>query len=400
MYCTRKITDDLLYIGGSDRRLNRFENLFPIPRGVSYNSYLLLDEKTVLFDTADEAIGRLFFENLEHGLDGRALDYLVIHHMEPDHCVLLGETLRRWPDVKLVCSAKALSMIGQFFPLNVSDRTLVVAEGDKLSTGRHTLHFLMAPMVHWPEVMVTYDELGKTLFSADAFGTFGALAGNLFDDEITFDQNWMTDARRYYANIVGKYGAQVQTVLKKAALLDIQFLCPLHGPVWRAQPEVLVEKYQKWSTYEPEDKAVLILYATMYGNTENAASVLAGELAEAGVHDIKMYDVSDTDLSDLIAEIFRCSHLVFAAPTYNGNLHPKMEALMSDMKALNVQNRTVALIDNGTWAPVAAKHMAARLAEMKAMNVMENPVSLRSSLTEVQRESLHALAQAFAAELV
>ncbi|MDY3618563.1 FprA family A-type flavoprotein [Agathobaculum sp.] len=399
MHCTRNIQDDLVYIGGSDRRLSRFENLFPIPRGVSYNSYVLLDDKTVLFDTADEAVGRLFFENLEYALGGRSLDYLVVHHMEPDHCVLLGEVLHRWPELKLVCSAKALSMIGQFFPLDVADRTLVVGEGDKLSTGRHMLHFFMAPMVHWPEVMVTYDEMSKTLFTADAFGVFGALAGNIFDDEIDFDSAWLADARRYYANICGKYGAQVQAVLKKAAALDIAAICPLHGPVWRTNPGLLIEKYEKWSTYEPEEPAVVILYATMYGNTENAASVLASRLADRGVRNLAMYDVSDVDVSYLVAEVFRCSHLVLAAPTYNGGLHPRMETLLADMKALSVQNRTVALIENGTWAPVSGRHMAARLAEMKNMTLLDGTVTLKSSGGGLQLEGLTALAETIAAQL-
>lgn len=399
MHCIRKIKDDLIYIGGSDRRLARFENLFPIPRGVSYNSYLLLDEKTVLFDTADESIGRLFFDNLLYSLDGRALDYIVIHHMEPDHGVLLGEVLDRYPAAKLVCSARALDIVGQFFPVDVSDRTLVVSEGDKLCTGQHTLHFLMAPMVHWPEVMVTYDELGKTLFSADAFGVFGALSGNIFDDELDFDSAWMQDARRYYGNIVGKFGAQVQALLKKAAAFDIECLCPLHGPVWRGNPSVILDKYQKWSAYEPEQKAVCIFYASMYGNTENAAALLANELAENGVRDIAMHDVSGEDVSYLIAECFRCSHLVLAAPTYNGGIHPKMENFLTDMKALLVQNRTVALMDNGTWAPAAARQMAARLAEMKNMTVLENPLSIKSALSPAQEQPLAALARVIAQQL-
>ncbi len=399
MYSVRKINDDLVYIGGSDRRISRFENLFPIPRGVSYNSYLLLDEKTVLFDTADESIGRLFFENLEYSLDGRALDYLVIHHMEPDHCSLLGEIMRRYPAVKLVCTAGALKMVPQFFGQDVSGQALKVSEGDKLSTGRHTLHFVMAPMVHWPEVMVTYDELSRILFSADAFGTFGALAGNLFDDELEFDKVWMDDARRYYTNIVGKYGIQVQNLLKKASALDISMVCPLHGPVWRRDFGVLLEKYRKWSAYEPEDKSVMIAYATMYGNTGNAATVLAGMLAEKGVKNISMYDVSETDISELVAESFRCSHMVLAAPTYNGGLHPKMEALLSDLKALNLQNRTVAILENGTWASVAAKEMKARLEGMKGITVLENTVTVKSALADSQITELDAMAEAIASEL-
>ncbi|MFR3788125.1 FprA family A-type flavoprotein [Agathobaculum desmolans] len=400
MHSTRKVKDDLIYVGGSDRRLSRFENLFPIPRGVSYNSYVLLDEKTVLFDTVDDSIGRQFTENVLYALGGRELDYLVVQHMEPDHCSLIDEMLRRYPQAKIVCSARAVGMLSQFYALDVKDRALVVAEGDKLSTGRHTLHFMMAPMVHWPEVMVTYDEPDKILFSADAFGTFGALAGNLFDDELQLDSMWMADTRRYYSNIVGKYGAQVQALLKKAAALDIEMICPLHGPVWRGNLPVLLEKYQKWSTYEPEEQGVMIAYATMYGNTENAAQVLAGLLAERGVHNIAMYDVSGTDVSELVAESFRCSHLVLAAPTYNGGLHPRMEGYLADLKALGLQNRTAALLENGTWAPVSAKHMRTMLESMKNMTVLEQPVSIRSALADGQRASLEALADVLASQIL
>lgn len=392
MHSTRKVTDDLIYVGGSDRRLSRFENLFPIPKGVSYNSYVLLDEKTVLFDTADESISRQYIENVVHALNGRPLDYMVVQHMEPDHCAMIDDMLRRYPEAKMVCSAKAVGMFAQFYGTDVAARALVVKEGDKLSTGEHTLHFVMAPMVHWPEVMVTYDEKDKILFSADAFGTFGALAGNIFNDEITFDTTWMNDARRYYTNIVGKYGVQVQALLKKAASLDIEMICPLHGPIWRKDLGLLLEKYQKWSTYEPEDKTVMIAYATMYGNTENAANVLAGMLADKGVKNIAMYDVSETDVSELVAESFRCSHLVLAAPTYNSRIQPKMEAYLSDIKALNLQNRTVAVIDNGTWAATAGKQMIGTLEGMKNMTILENTISIKSALAENQLGALEALA--------
>lgn len=392
MHSTRKVKDDLIYVGGSDRRLSRFENLFPIPKGVSYNSYVLLDEKTVLFDTADESISRQYIENVVHALNGRPLDYMVVQHMEPDHCAMIDDMLRRYPEAKMVCSAKAVGMYAQFYGTDVAARALVVKEGDKLSTGEHTLHFVMAPMVHWPEVMVTYDEKDKILFSADAFGTFGALAGNIFNDEITFDTTWMNDARRYYTNIVGKYGVQVQALLKKAASLDIEMICPLHGPIWRKDLGLLLEKYQKWSTYEPEDKTVMIAYATMYGNTENAANVLAGMLADKGVKNIAMYDVSETDVSELVAESFRCSHLVLAAPTYNSGIQPKMEAYLSDIKALNLQNRTVAVIDNGTWAATAGKQMIGMLEGMKNMTILENPISIKSALAENQLGALEALA--------
>lgn len=399
MHSTRKVTDDLIYVGGSDRRLSRFENLFPIPKGVSYNSYVLLDEKTVLFDTADESISRQYIENVVHALNGRPLDYMVVQHMEPDHCAMIDDMLRRYPEAKMVCSAKAVGMFAQFYGTDVAARALVVKEGDKLSTGEHTLHFVMAPMVHWPEVMVTYDEKDKILFSADAFGTFGALAGNIFDDEITFDTTWMNDARRYYTNIVGKYGVQVQALLKKAASLDIEMICPLHGPIWRKDLGLLLEKYQKWSTYEPEDKTVMIAYATMYGNTENAASVLAGMLADKGVKNIAMYDVSETDVSELVAESFRCSHLVLAAPTYNSRIQPKMEAYLSDIKALNLQNRTVAVIDNGTWAATAGKQMIGTLEGMKNMTILENTISIKSALAENQLGALEALADELAKQV-
>lgn len=399
MHSTRKVTDDLIYIGGSDRRLSRFENLFPIPKGVSYNSYVLLDEKTVLFDTADESISRQYIENVVHALNGRPLDYMVVQHMEPDHCAMIDDMLRRYPEAKMVCSAKAVGMFAQFYGTDVAARALVVKEGDKLSTGEHTLHFVMAPMVHWPEVMVTYDEKDKILFSADAFGTFGALAGNIFNDEITFDTVWMNDARRYYTNIVGKYGVQVQALLKKAASLDIEMICPLHGPIWRKDLGLLLEKYQKWSTYEPEDKTVMIAYATMYGNTENAANVLAGMLADKGVKNIAMYDVSETDVSELVAESFRCSHLVLAAPTYNSGIQPKMEAYLSDIKALNLQNRTVAVIDNGTWAATAGKQMIGTLEGMKNMTILENTISIKSALAENQLGALEALADELAKQV-
>lgn len=399
MHSTRKIKEDLIYVGGSDRRLSRFENLFPIPKGVSYNSYVLLDEKTVLFDTADESISRQYIENVVHALNGRPLDYMVVQHMEPDHCAMIDDMLRRYPEAKMVCSAKAVGMFAQFYGTDVAARALVVKEGDKLSTGEHTLHFVMAPMVHWPEVMVTYDEKDKILFSADAFGTFGALAGNIFDDEITFDTTWMNDARRYYTNIVGKYGVQVQALLKKAASLDIEMICPLHGPIWRKDLGLLLEKYQKWSTYEPEDKTVMIAYATMYGNTENAANVLAGMLADKGVKNIAMYDVSETDVSELVAESFRCSHLVLAAPTYNSGIQPKIAAYLSDIKALNLQNRTVAVIDNGTWAATAGKQMIGMLEGMKNMTILENTISIKSALAENQLGALEALADELAKQV-
>ena len=286
MYCVKNVTEDLYWVGASDRRLALFENIYPIPKGVSYNSYVLLDEKTVLLDTVDKAVSGQFFENLEHVLSGRNLDYVIINHMEPDHCATLGEVVLRYPNVKIVGNAKTFAMIKQFFSFDVDSRAVVIKEGDTLNTGKHTLAFAMIPMVHWPEAMVTYDAYDKVLFSADAFGTFGALNGNLFADEVNFEEEWLAEARRYLTNIVGKYGTQVQAALKKASALDIAVICPLHGPVWRENLGWFIEKYQKWSTYTPEDHAVLILYASIYGNTENAVNVLAGKLGDKGEKNI------------------------------------------------------------------------------------------------------------------
>lgn len=394
MYCVRKLNDDVVWVGGNDRRLALFENLFPIPRGVSYNAYLIRDEKTALMDTVDASISRQFFENIAHVLDGRPLDYLIVNHMEPDHCANIEDLAHRYPTMKIVGNAKTLQLLRQFYDYDFSDRTVVVKEGDELCLGRHTLRFILAPMVHWPEVMMTYDCADKLLFSADAFGTFGALDGCLFNDEVDFARDWLDDSRRYYANIVGKYGAQVQAVLKKAAGLDIRYLCPLHGPVWRTQLDWLLEKYDKWSRYEPEEQAVAILYGSIYGNTENAAQVLAAMLAEAGVKRITAYDVSSTHISYLIAEAWRCSHLILAAPTYNMRLYPPMDALLRDMQALNLQNRTVAVLDNGSWANAAGKSMRELLGGMKNMRLLEGGVSLVSTLKEEQLPALGSLRDA------
>ena len=394
MYCVKNVTDDLFWIGGSDRRLALFENIYPIPRGVSYNAYVLLDEKTVLLDTVDASVSELFFENLEHVLGGRKLDYLVVNHMEPDHCASIGGVVLRYPDVKLVCNAKTVTMLKQFFDFDVDSRAVVVKEMDTLSTGKHTLAFVMAPMVHWPEAMVTFDTVDGTLFSADAFGTFGALNGNLFADEVDFEHEWLPDARRYLTNIVGKYGPQVQAVLKKASGLDIKRICPLHGPVWRENIGWFIDKYDKWSSYTPEESAVMIAYASVYGNTGNAADVLASKLADLGVKNIAVYDVSVTDPSYVLAEAFRCSHLVFAASTYNGGIFTPMETLLLELKAHNLQNRTVAVMENGTWAPMSGKLMKELLGSMKNMSLLEQGVTIRSSLKAEQLSQVEALAKA------
>lgn len=399
MYNVRKVTEDIVWVGASDRRLALFENIFPIARGVSYNSYVLLDEKTVLLDTVDASVAGQFFENLEHVLDGRKLDYLIVNHMEPDHCAMIGDLVRRYPEVQVVGNTKTFGMIKQFFGTDFAERAVTVKEGDTLATGAHTLHFVMAPMVHWPEVMVTYDEKDKVLFAADGFGTFGALNGNIFADEVDFDRDWLDDARRYYTNIVGKYGASVQALLKKASGLEIAVICPLHGPIWRENLGYILEKYQKWSTYEAEDQAVVILYATMYGNTASAADALAGRLAAKGVKKIAVYDVSNTHVSELISEIFRASHVVFAAPTYNGGIYPVMENLLADMKALAVQNKTVALMENGTWAPTTAKQMREKLAELKNVTILDTQITIKSAMAPEQEGQLEALADAIVASM-
>ena len=399
MHCVKKVTDDLYWIGGSDRRLALFENVYPIPSVVSYNSYVLLDEKTVLLDTVDASISGLFFENLEYVLNGRTLDYLIVNHMEPDHCAVIGDVVRRYPDVKLVCNAKTVPMLKQFFNFPVEDRTVIVKEMDTLCTGKHTFAFVMAPMVHWPEAMVSYDTVDKILFSADGFGTFGAINGNLFADEVNFERDWLDDARRYFINIVGKYGVQVQNLLKKAATLEIKMICPLHGPVWRENLGWFIEKYDTWSSYKPEDQAVMIAYASIYGNTENAAEILASKLADKGVKNIAMYDVSVTDPSVIVSESFRCSHLVFAAPSYNGGIFTKMETVLSELKAHSLQNRTVAIMENGTWAPVAGRQMREIFASMKNIELLEEGVTIRSAVKEAQEASLEALAEKIASSL-
>ena len=399
MHCTKKLTKDIFWLGASDRRLANFENAFPIPRGVSYNSYFINDEKTVLFDTIDKAVSGRFFENLEYLLGNRKLDYLVVNHMEPDHCATLGELVLRHPEVKVVVNPKTLVMIKQFFDFDIDSRAVIVNEGDTLCTGRHTLCFYMAPMVHWPEVMVTYDALDKVLFSADAFGTFGAMNGNIFADELDFETEWLPDARRYYSNIVGKYGAQVQALLAKVCPFDIKMLCPLHGPVWRKNLGWYVEKYQKWASWEPEEKGVIIPYASIYGNTANAAEILASLLADKGVRNIQMYDVSATHPSYIVSDSFRFSHIVFASSTYNGGIFSAMETLLLAEKAHALQNRTVAFIENGTWAAQSGKLMRELVNSMKNMTVIENTVSLKSSLKPAQFSELETLADAICATL-
>ena len=400
MQCFRKVTEDLYWVGGNDRQIELFENIFPLAKGVSYNSYLLLDEQTVLFDTADYAIGKQFIENVMSVLNGRNLDYIVVNHMEPDHCSLIGELLLHYPDVKIIGNAKTFPMIEQFFSFDLTGKTLTVKEGDTFCSGKHTFRFIMSPMVHWPEAMMTYDEKDKVLFSADAFGTFNALNGNLFNDELDFNREWLDEARRYYTNIVGKYGPQVQNVLKKASSLDIQMICPLHGPVWRSNLNFIIEKYNLWSRYEPEEKGVMIAYASMYGNTENMAEILAVMLAEAGVKNIHMHNISKTHVSELISDSLKYSPIVLASPTYNNGIYPLMDNYLEDMKALSLQNRTIAVLGNGSWAPQATKLISAKIKEMKNMRLLEASVTIKSSLKEAQLEELNSLSRQIAEEVL
>ena len=399
MYCVRKVTDDIYWVGANEHRLHLFENIHPIPRGVSYNAYLLLDKKTALFDTVDWAACRQLLENLDHLLNGRPLDYLVINHMEPDHGASIEEVLLRYPDVTIISTEKSFMLMRQFGFAVDSHPLMEVKEGDSVSFGKHTIQFIAAPMVHWPEVMVSFDSTDGVLFSADAFGSFGALDGKLFADEVNFDRDWIDDARRYLSNIVGKYGPHIQLLLKKAAgILDqIRYICPLHGPVWRKDLGYFIDKYDKWSRYEPEEKGVMIAYASMYGNTEAAAQALASRLCERGCTNVWMYDVSNTHISQLISESFRLSHIVLASVTYNLGIYPVMHNYLMDMKALNLQNRTFALIENGSWACKSGDLMQKFINEkLKNMTVLNERLSLASSLLPDKAAELDMLADAIA----
>lgn len=395
MYNTKKIADDLFWVGANDRRLSVFEGVYPVPTGVSYNSYLLMDEKTVLLDTADKSVTHQFMENVAHVLDERSLDYLVINHMEPDHCAEIPCIVRKYPNVKIVCNAKIKTMLGQFFDFELPEEQLVIVkERDTLNTGKHNLTFVFAPMVHWPEVMVTYDTVDKILFSADAFGSFGTVDGNIFADEVDFEHRYMDEARRYYTNIVGKYGPQVQSLLKKASGLEIKMICPLHGFVWRKDFGKFIDKYVKWSTYTPEIQSVLIPYASVYGGTQNVVEILASKLADLGVKDIKIVDTSITDSSYVVSDAFKYSHIVFASTTYNNGIFISMENLLHDIVAHNLQNRKIAIIENGSWAPTSGKLMTDLVSQLKNTEIIGNKLTLKSTIKENQMEEIENLAKA------
>lgn len=392
MYDIRKVSNDVFYIGCSDRRLSLFESAYPIPNGVSYNSFLVNDEKTVLLDTVDKACSGQFFQNLEAALDGRELDYLIVQHMEPDHCALIEDVISIYPEVKIVTTAKSVALIKQFFDFDIDSSVIVVKEGDTLNTGKHEFVFTMAPMVHWPEVMVTYDKTEKALYSADAFGSFGAINGNLFDTGINFERDYLDEARRYYTNIVGKYGAQVQMLLKKLAALDVKTIRPLHGLIISENINKFIEKYDKWSRYEAEEKSVLIAYSSVYGGTENAVNILAGKLADKGVKNIRLYDVSQTHSSYVLSDAFKYSHIVFATTTYNNGIFETMEHLLHNISAHNLQNRKIVLIQNGSWAPTCGNAMKTILEGLKGTEIIDESVCIKSALKEEQLAELDSVA--------
>ncbi|MBQ9494085.1 MAG: FprA family A-type flavoprotein [Treponema sp.] len=397
MYNVRKVTDDLYWIGANDHRTHLFENMHPIPYGVSYNSYILVEKETCVFDAVDWSVTRDYLENIEHCLNGRKLDYFICNHLEPDHCSSMFELFVRYPECKIVATEKAFMLMQQFGYKVEGHEKIEVKEGDTLKVGSHTLAFVEAPMVHWPEVMVTLDVTNGVLFSADGFGSFIANDGKLFADEVNYDRDWIDESRRYLVNIVGKYGPHVQLLLGKAAkVLDkIKIICPLHGLIWRKDLMYIIDKYNKWSTYTPEEKGVLIVYASMYGNTENAAQALASKICQKGMTNIKMYDVSSTHVSYLIADSFKYSHIVLACVTYNLEIYPPMLNYLEEMRMLHLQKRTIAIMENGSWAVKSGDLMQKFIEEqMKEMTVLNERVTLASSLRGDKEKELDDMAQA------
>ncbi len=399
MYCVQEIASKVYWVGGSDRRLALFENMFPLPNGVAYNSYLIMDEKTALIDTVDRSISDLYLENVIHVLNGRSLDYLVINHMEPDHCASIEEIVRRYPQVKIIGNKKTFQFIEQFYDMDMTSNYTEVKEGEELPLGEMTLRFYTAPMVHWPEVMVTYETSKGILFSADAFGSFGADAGNIFADQVDeFDVN---EARRYYSNIVGRYGTQVQALFKKLAGLNINMICSLHGLIWRGDSiPFILDLYDKWSRYEPEKKGVVLVYASMYGNTENVMNALANKLAQRGVRDMRMYDVSKTHASYIISDLWKYSNMVIGSPTYNMHLYFVMDALLKDISVLGLKDRKVSVIGNHSWASAAMKSMKEQIEALNHMELIGTPMDVRSRLKVDREAELDELADAIAASLL
>ncbi len=396
MHCVQNITEDLYWVGGSDRRIGLFENVFPSPNGMAYNSYLLKDEVNVIIDTIDAALGEQFIENVEYLLGDDELHYVVITHMEPDHSATLREIILRYPKVKIIANMKIKKLISQFFDVDESLDVIIVNDGDTMCFGAHEFKFVAAPMVHWPEVMMAYDQKDKVLFSADAFGSFGALSGNIFADEINFERRLLDEARRYYSNIVGQYGDQVQNLFKKIKKngLEIKYICPLHGHIWREDVEWFIDKYDKWSRCEPEEDAVILVYSSVYGHTENAMNILATELAKKGVKNIKMYDVSAVDSSYILSQAYRVSHIVFAATTYNNHIFSRMDTVLRDMKNHGLKDRQIAVLENGSWAPSSGKQMMKIFDSMPNMEVISPMITLLSSVKDKELEEIKQMADA------
>lgn len=392
MYKKRLVAQDTYYIGGSDRRIELFENVYPLRNGASYNSYLIDDEKTCVIDGVDHSVEEQYLTKIKEILGDRKLDYLFVEHMEPDHSSALKRVIELYPDVTVVLNSKSVTMFNNYNAGFEVKNIKLVEENETLSLGKHTLVFIFAPMVHWPEVMMVYDAYSKTLFSADAFGTFGALGGNIFADRETFAKNSEDEARRYYTNIVGKYGTQVQAVLEKAKTVDIKTICPLHGPIWNKDLNYLLGLYTKWATYEPETNGVLIVYGTVYGHSEEAATLIADELAEKGLKEIAVYDVSKTDKSYLVAESFKYSHIIFVSSTYNMGIFTPMEEFILDLKYHNLQNRKFAVVENGSWAPNSGKLMLEILNSMKDFTQIGELITFRSAVKEDDAAKLRDLA--------
>ena len=386
------VSQDIFYVGASDRRIKLFENIYPLDRGVSYNSYLIAGEKTALLDSVDDAVGRVFLQKVKDALDGRDLDYFIVNHMEPDHCACIEDVMNTFPSATLVTNNKVVMMMQEYFGREWAERRIIVKDNDTLSLGNHELKFVFAPMVHWPEVMMTLDTTTGILFSADAFGTFGALNGNIFADRAYKGDEWQAESRRYYTNIVGKYGVQVKNALAKLSGADIKMLAPLHGPVWRKDLDKILDKYVKWSTYQCEDKAVVLIYGSIYGHTAEAVDMLATQLDNLGVSNLKVYDASNVDVSYLVAESFRCSHIVVASSTYNGAIFTPIERYLSEIISRNLQNRTVAIVENGTWSAISGNLIAKELEKMKNITLLGNRVSIRAATSEQNLESIKALA--------
>ncbi|MBR3247511.1 MAG: FprA family A-type flavoprotein [Clostridiales bacterium] len=394
MYNVRKLTDDLTWIGGTDRKITRFENVYKLNSGMNYNSYFLDSGATVLFDTVGRESEEIFFENLRYCLNGRKLDYVVIHHMEPDHSATLASVLDMNSEAKIVVNAKTLQFISQFFPdMDYSARAVTVKDGDEMMLGDHKFKFVFAPMVHWPEVMFSFDETEGTLFSADAFGSYGAVNGSVFADGKDFDRDLLNEARRYYTNIVGKYGMQTVAAINKVGSLDIRMICPLHSYVWRRDMEKIINCYRMWGSYTPEVKGVFILAGSIYGHTANAAEVLMTELDKRGIDSV-ILDASVTDISDIIAMAFKYSHIVIASATYNNSVYSPVEHAVSELAAHGLAGRSFSVIENGTWAPSAAKGVNAVIEKMKDCRVTGQTVTVKSSGNDAVRAAIEALADA------